>query len=447
MMMRTIATAAAAILVGVASAQDSVLLQEKAVAGQQRHYKITLGVNGKMTTEKGDQPLSGQAALQYPERVIEVDADGVPKKTLRWYAGARAKFKVGADDVENSLRKSVRMVVAERSGEGMSLWSTGGAFTADELEVVEDLLDVTRIPGLLPNKEVKATEGWNVPPKVAQALCNLESLIGAELTGTVKEIKDGKCVVSIKGDAHGMQHGGEAKIKVEATLVFNVADAMVESLDWTQTDTRAASPVAPAGTYKVRIEVQRDKSESPNLSEAAVAEIAAAAAKPESKMLLLEGPDGKYRFLHDRNWHVTAMRNNVVVMRCVKNNEFLGQLSIAVLNDKAPGNNVGLQDFIQLVETTNSMKMDPVEKIDELKNASGVNLKKIETTGTAPSGQVKLSHRHYLATGANGAQVLFSFLCDPGNVKKLGETDVNIVGSLEVPPAQTAAKEPETTKR
>ena len=87
-------TAAAAMLaVGVTAADDAITMQEKATPGMQRHHRVTLTVSGKMATEKGEQPLAGQAALQYPERVIEVDADGVPKKVLRYYAGARAKIK------------------------------------------------------------------------------------------------------------------------------------------------------------------------------------------------------------------------------------------------------------------------------------------------------------------------------------------------------------------
>jgi hypothetical protein len=440
------AAAVAMTAVGIASADDAITLQEKATPGVQRHHRVTLTVNGKMSTEKGEQPLVGQAALQYPERVIEVDADGVPKKVLRYYAGARAKFMVAGEDVEHSLRPEVRMVVGERGESGCSMWSTGGPFTSDELEVVEDLLDVTRLPGLLPNKSVKPTEGWNVNPKVAQALCNLDSLVGAEITGTYKELKEGKAIVEIKGNAHGMQQGGEAKIKIEATLVYHVADAMIESLDWTQTDARAASPVAPAGNYKVRIEVKRDKSESPNLTDAAIANLDLTS-KPESKLLLLEGPNKQYKFLHERDWHVTAARNNVVVMRCVRNNEFLGQLSIAVLNDRAPGVSLGTDDFIKIVENTNHMKMDPVEKIEDMKNPAGVALKRIATTGEAPSGQLKLAHRHYLATGTNGSQILFSFLCDPANVKKLDGADEGIVNTLEVMATQAATKPPQTTGR
>ena len=436
------ATAAAWMCTAAMAADDTVMLQEKSAPGQQRHHRITLAVNGKMTTEKGEQPLTGQAALQYPERILEVDADGVPKKVVRYYAGARAKFNVAGEDVEHSIRPEVRMAVAERADVGCSVWSVGGPFTADELEVVEDLLDVTRIPGLLPNKNVKVGDGWNVDAKVGQALCNLETLItGSQLAATVKEIKDGKVVVKVKGEAHGMQQGGEAKIKVEASLVYSVADSMVVGLDWTQTDSRAASPVAPAGNYKVRIEVKRDKSESPNLSDTALANVDVVA-KPELKMLLLEGPEKQYRFLHERNWHVTALRKNVLVMRCVKNNEFLGQLSIVSLNDKAPGNTVGLEDFHKLVENASHLKVDPVETIEELKNTSGVALKKIVTTGASQNGQSKLAHRHYLATGANGSQLLFSFLCDVGNAKKLGTSDESIVNTLEVPPVQAAVKEP-----
>jgi hypothetical protein len=445
--MRHAWTAAAMMVVaGIAAADETVTLQEKATPGVQRHVRVTLAVNGKMTTEKGDQPLAGQAVLQYPERVLEVDADGAPKKVIRYYGGARAKFMVAGEDIEHSLRQEVRMVVGERGESGCKLWSTGGPFTSDELEVVEDLLDVTRIPGLLPNKAVKLTEGWHIDKQVAQALCNLESVIGAELTGVYKDLKDGKAIVEIKGDAHGMQHGGEAKIKVQATLVYHVADAMVESLDWTQTDARAASPVAPAGGYKVRIEVKRDKSESPNLSDAAIAGLDLAG-KAESKTLLFEGPNKRYRFLHPRDWHVTAARNNVVVMRCVRNNEFLGQLSIALLNDRAPGVSLGLQEFVKIVEGTSQMKVDPVEKVDELQSPSGVAIKRIVTTGQAPSGQLKLAHRHYLATGANGAQILFSFLCDPASVPKLQAADEGIVNSLEVLPTQAATRPPGTSGR
>jgi hypothetical protein len=428
-----------------ASAEDR-MLEEKLKPGEQIHHRIDLAVSGKMTTDKGEQPLSGRAALQFPQRVLEIGKDGLPSKVLRYYGGARAKFNIAGEEVERTLRPESRMMVGERGAGPVTLWALAGPITADERELVEDVMDATRIAGLLPKGPVKVGDQWNVDAEVAKGLCNLEVVAGLDISAKVATLTDDKATIKIDGKTEGSQQGGHVKMTIDATLTYDVKAGIVEKLEWTESDVRASSPIAPAGTYHVKLVVTRDRSIAPNLTDQAV-EGVDLAPKPDSKLIVFEAPNSTYKFVHDRHWFVTAVRNNIVVMRCVKNNEFLGQMSIALLNDKAPGNRVRAEDFEKVVEQTTSAEIDEIERTDDVKTASGVELMKLTAKGSTSSGKVKLVHRHYLATTKEGKQMMFSFLLEPHNEKKFGDADERIVASLEVPTTKAAAAPTENKSR
>jgi hypothetical protein len=329
------------------------------------------------------------------------------------------------------------MMVGEHGPKSFTLWALAGPITADERELVEDILDTTRIPGLLPKNPVRTGDGWTVDKDVVRGLCNMETLSLGELIAKLETVKDDKATISFKGEVEGFQQGGHAKLKIQAEATFNTKTAFVEKLVWNEQDTRASSPIAPTGTYQVKIEIVRDRSQAPNLTDQAV-EGVDLNPKDDSLLIAFEAPKGQYRFLHDRSWYVTAIRNNIVVMRRIKEGEFLGQLSLALLNDKAPGTRYKPDDFQRIVEQTNSVEIEEVERTDNLKSESGVGLQRIVAKGTAGGGKVKLVHRHYLATSSAGLQLMMSFLMEPQNTAKFGNADEQIVASLQMPPVQSA---------
>jgi len=448
-----IAGAAALLLAAApAGAQDAkgaetYTLAEKLKPGMQIHHKLELKVTGKHVLptpakENNEQSLDANAVLQYPERIVAVDAEGMATKVMRHYGGARARFRAGTNDEERSLRESIRTMVGERTATGVVLWSPGGPLGGDERELVEDVLDCTRIPGLLPKNAVKVGDKWKIEPHIAQALCVFEALISAELEAKLDEVKQGKAVIKIAGMAHGMSMGAEAKIRVEAVMAYDIAGAMVERLIWAQSDSRAASPIAPQGVYQATITVDRDRSESPKLTDAAVAGIKLDPL-PEDKMLVFEGPKAQYRLFLNRGWHVTSVQPNVSVLRLMQGTELIGQLSIAEVTESFKAQQVTQEEFRRVVETTNGVQLVDAQMIEGTTNTG---LKFLKLAAGAGTEKNPLKHRHYLATMSNGKQMLFSYIFEPATEAKLGDDDLKIVSSLEIPPARAADKSGSTPR-
>ncbi len=459
-MKRRFALLGLAVGLGAAAAEDQYSLYETPQKGQQLHHKVSLTVSATLTQGKEPKPLRGAAMLQYPERVLEVGEDGMAKKVARYYAGARARFQIDGKEDEQSLRKEVRLMIGEaaavrkvrlpagkddKAGQPkedlvaglLELWAPAGPMTADERALSEDFLDTTRIPALLPKEKVAKGAKWRIDPLATQRLCRFDSLLTAELDGTLTEISDAEASVKISGSAHGMELGAEVKVRVEAVLTFDRKAQLVKRLIWSQSDSRAESPVASAGVYQVKIDIERETVSSPELADEALAKVDLAAA-PEAKMLFFQSEDGVYKFRHDRNWHLTAQQGKVVVMRRMVGNELLGQMTIGVLAAKPDLARIGQVEMERIVKEVNGLELSEIEYQPEARLAPGITGYVMTAKGKA--GKLPIMQRHYLANGTAGKQVLVSFILEPVNAERFGATDQSVVGSLEFPTAAAASK-------
>lgn len=423
-------------------AADGIELREAVAVGKQVQTRLHLIIRGKIRTDKSEESMAGQALLEYPERVLEIGADGMPKRVARYYSDARAKFVVGKNEDARQLRPNLRLVAGERSDAAMVLWAPGGPLTGDERELIEDVLETSRLPGLLPKQAVKVGETWEPDPSVLQALFDLDNFSQSDVKCTLDKVAGGKATIKAAGLTQGLNLGAEVKSKLDAELTFNQTTNMIEAVVWNQNDSRGPSPVSPPGTYEVRIAITRSAATAKELGDDVVNDKTLTAG-PASKLILFEDPAKRFRFFHDRNWHVTVNRNESAVLRRMEKGEFITQLNVVSLADRAPGNAMSQEEFQTAVERAGGWKIDQIIKVDNLPTDGTFQLQLMNAVGKA--GELKLVHKHYLATSKSGKQVVFSFILEPGNEEKLGTNDLSLASTVEFL-EQTAAKEAGTQK-
>ena len=139
--------AAAAVLLAAASAVrcETYLLAEPAQAGDCFHVTIDMKLTGEIRVRKGDDAvklkLAANASHDFHERILTAGADGLAQKTARVYDTAKATIRVNDDASERTLRPERRLVVAQRDKQQLLVYSTGGGFTQEELEVAHDHFD------------------------------------------------------------------------------------------------------------------------------------------------------------------------------------------------------------------------------------------------------------------------------------------------------------------
>ena len=434
------------LLVGLVAASEPAAtheLREAVEVGTQTHIKMHLRVRGQIRAGKEEMTVAGQALLEYPERTLEVGPDKLASKVVRAYVDGRAKFVVGKDEDPRQLRSGARLLVGEQEKQGIVLWAPGGPLTGDERELVEDVLDTTRLPGLLPKDAVKIGDSWEPAPDVIKALCDFEHFISSDLKCTLASADKQSATVKIAGAAQGLAVGAEIQSKIESTLTFDVGASIISKLEWQQTDTRGPGPVSPMGAYEAKITIDRQKATSPYLSDTALKGVTLMA-NPASKLILFEDQNNDYRFYHDRQWHTTAIRPDLAVLRRMEGSSFTAQLNIARLQGRQSGTRMSPEEFQEMISQTGGWNIEQIVRSVELPTDGSFHLQLLSATGR--NGELALVQRHYLATSPTGKQLVFSFITEPQTEEKLGTTDLSLVGTIEFP-EHTAAQDPASSKK
>src|SRR5262245_15656643 len=109
------------LLTGAAPADEPVRLVEQFPVGYQYHISSRVEVSGNVTLPpEKDKPtprtlkVNDESAIEYDERVLALDGDGQPQKTVRIYRRLEFQRKVGDQPQENTLRPAVRRLVLLR---------------------------------------------------------------------------------------------------------------------------------------------------------------------------------------------------------------------------------------------------------------------------------------------------------------------------------------------
>lgn len=416
---------------------EAVTLQEPIKVGTEVQTTLHLVLRGELQVDKRDEKISGQALLSYPEKVLEVDANGQPTAVARFYDDARAKFVIGKSEDSRQLRAGIRLIVGSTTEKGLELWSPSGPLHAEEQELIEDVLDTTQLTGLLPNKPVKAGDKWECPDAVEKRLCDLDELITSTIECTLKEVTDAKATITVVGKIHGLNFGSEVKSAVDATLTFDRAKNMITLVEWKQIDSRSPSPVSPAGAYEVGIKIERSPVDSPAVSDKVLASVDTKL-NETSTLLLFEDPKNRFHFVHDRDWHVTLLEEDRAILRRLNGRDMIAQLNIHVIGDNKNVAELKAEQLQEFIIQTGEMKVDEIVRSEALATDGPNKIRLVKAKGKM--GEIDLVQRHYIIQDNAGHQVLFSYLTEPPKEEKLGSNDLAVVNSVEFKEKKAASK-------
>jgi hypothetical protein len=417
--------------------EESVKIEEPVHVGSQVKTKIHLVLRGTIQVDKKELNVAGQALLVYPERVLAVDKEGVPSEVARFYEDARAKFVMGQTEDPRQIRSDMRLALGRSTDKGLELWSPSGPYTSDEVELIQDILDTTQLPAFLPKKEVKKGDKWE-PPHSAQArACDLEEFVTSTIECTLKDLTEEQATIGVSGKIHGLSFGSEVKSNIEATLIFDRDENLITKIEWKQIDSRAPSPVSPAGAYEATIKIERSACDIPQLAESAIGNLMT---KPDEGELLLsfEDPGKRFRFLHDRRWHVTLMEKDRAIFRRLVGRDMVAQLNVSVIAENKNIADLTAEQLQAMIIEAGDIKIDEVVRSEDLQTDGPFTVRVVRAKGT--KGNVELVQRHYVARDTTGRQLLFSFLTEPDHEKDLGDGDLAVVQSLDFA-GSTASKQ------
>lgn len=416
---------------------QSLLLSEQVEPGQCQQVRLDLTVKGSLKVPRGEAlsnlPLEAKAEQTFVERILSGGTPGQPIRAARRYENAKAVIQVDGVPSTRKLRDERRLMIFQRQQGIPTHFSPAGALLREELELIGEHLDTLSIPSLLPGKEVKVGETWEVPNFAVQALCDLEGLENHNLTGTFQGLTDGVATLAFAGKVNGIHNGATMKIDINGRAKFDTNSNQIIELKWAQHDQRDAGPASPASEVDAEVVVSRQKITRPaSLEDGVLAAAPMGFELPQSALLLeYKDPQKRFELLHERGWTQVTRTQNHLVLRLMEKGDFLAQATITQWANAGKGRHQSPEEF-----------QGAIRKIP------GWEQSEVLSSGEMPSGDRRWIYRHavagklegvevlqtfYLIAGPDGDQVVISVTCTPKQATRIGGRDQILVTSLEFP--------------
>lgn len=411
-------------------------LAEPVKVGDCFRIQIAMNLAGEMRVNKDGKTvpfkLAATAAHEYPERILNIGAGGLPERTARYYETATAVITAAHDQTERKLAEEHRLMVAYRPRDQLLLYSPAGPLTRTELELTSEHFDTLAITGLLPGKAVAVGDTWKVPNTVAQSLCCFEGLTDQDLVCKLEEVKDQVAHVSVGGSANGIEAGAQVKLNIQARYHFDLTSNRLTWLEWKTKDERDQGPASPATSTESTTTLKRTSIEEPS-SLADVALVKVQDGEPPQSLLQLvhRDPKGRYTLLYAREWHVVAQTEDHLVMRLLDRGDFVAQVTLTPWKKAEKGKHMTSEECKQAVANIPGWEMTQELQAGEIKNFDDRWTYRISALGRLDGTEVM--QNYYLVAGPEGDQLVVLFLMSPKQADRLGSRDLTLVGGVDFP--------------
>jgi hypothetical protein len=420
-----------------ASRAQTCTLVENVQAGDCFTIQLDMKLSGEMRLRKEDKtvPLKLEAVANhaYPERILAVSAGGDVQKAARAYETAKAAITVGTDHAERGLRPERRLFVVQHYKDQSLVYSPAGPLTREELELTAGQFDSSAVTGVLAGKPIAVGETWKVPSAVVQALCNFEGLTEHTLTGKLESVHDEAAVFSLSGTATGIDLGAIAKLKIEATGRFDMKAKRLVSLEWKQKDERDQGPVSPVTVVESTTTLKRQVVEQPAaLSDVALVSVPQEETPPPQLLQLdYRDPQGRFAFLHARDWHITAQTKEHLVMRLMDRGDFVAQVTVTPWKKADQGKHITAEEFKQTMNDQAGWEPEKELQSGEVPAEGGRWIYRYSVLGQMDG--VAAVQNFYIVATPEGEQTILVFTMTPKQADKVGARDLSLIGGLEVP--------------
>lgn len=412
---------------------QTALLKEQIKRDSTFHIELKMQLNGKLRFQVKDKisslPITASADHQLVERTLNVDKDGLMTRVVREYLKAHSAFHVSSHRSSHSLRKECKVFVVQRPDGETLTWCITEPLYRSELDLTQHL-DTLALPGLLPGKETKVGEPWNLSKSVVQYLGHFNGLIEHSLEGKLESIKDNQAHFSIKGKAKGIEQGALVRLEINAKGCFDLSKKCIIWLQWTQKDERDQGPASPALSAELTTTLNRTPtSKLPSLQDGKLKEVTDDfKVAPLYAQLEYLDPKGRYSFLHDRDWHISASSGNQLVMRLLDRGDFIAQVSITDWPTAEKGKHTSAEDFVKAMNSLKDWKPSQQLQSKEIPSREGLWMYRHSAIGELEG--VEVLQNFYLLASDSGRQLRVTFTLTPKQAQRFGNRGLTLVNGI-----------------
>lgn len=437
--MRRLVTLASLMIANMASAQSANLTEALPARDCTRVTLRTVVEGERLLPQDGNrssQAVKVVAEHRFIEKILAThEKSGLAAKTARLYEAVQANTSLaGVALPPGGLRTDRAVVVAQRSDDGLTVFSLAGPLTRDELDLVGDHFDTLSLTGLLPGKDVAVGDTWKIANVAAVGLLMFEGLEIHDLVGKFDALEGDIAKVSVNGTAKGITSGASVALTVSATLEYNVTTHKITKLQWKQDDVRGLGPVSPEFRGNVVVTLTREPIPEPKQLADAVLESVPPGFDVPAHLGGVEYVDPQRRFtlVHPRDWRLTGATPQQATFRLLVRGEFITQATITPFEKVPAGQRTETAKFKTDALASPGWNAESIIDEGDVKLA-GSPRQAFRVTATGETEGIKVVQTFVLITGPNGDQAVITFQSRQQSLTKLGTRDMTFAEGLDFP--------------
>ena len=271
--------------------------------------RLAVPQDGKKTPDV--LPFNGKSVLEYDERLLPNLGDS--PRVVRQYRVVEFARTIGDRPQSAEVRPAVRRMVVIRSGgtTGKKVpFSPDGPLTLGEIDVVRiDLFSPVLVPGLLPDKPVKAGDTWKASDAAVADLTDYEAVetntLAVEFSAVVTLGGQRFAKLAVSGTVSGTAEDGPSRQALSGTAYFDLDANRLTYLKLVGKNQLLGPKGVTAGEVTGTFTLARGPvpGGANALAPDALAKLDLAPTAANS-LLLHDDPAAGVRFTHPRNWRV-----------------------------------------------------------------------------------------------------------------------------------------------
>ena len=393
-------------------------------------------VNGKTQPSPNVEPLklSASAALSYRERrLLGPGGEAESFRSIRDYETTQADIVVGTEKSAAKLDDRLKLVVAQGRVDGVELYSLGGAFTSNELDLLRSPADSLALIALLPSKEIEVGDKWTAPAWAFQMLTAIDAISKGELSCSLASVEKQVARIKIEGKLEGAATGAISELNVSGFFEYDLKDRCITQCDFTQVEKRGFGPVSPAIEFTAHVRLLRKPAQLPGrLGEQKYLDVASEEPKASATALRFESP-WNIGFEYPRHWHLWKIQEKAAVFRLIDQGNFVAQCDLAPIAPAKPGEHLPVADFQRDIRQALGERMKELGQGEVITTTDRSYVYRISASGA--EGERPLTWVFYLIADPTGRQASLSVTVDTPQVEALANRERELLDTLRFGPA------------
>lgn len=411
----------------VPSAENSDKLQP----GATKPEKTTIKTEDGKTVEMDVYPVKAVTKLQYNEKTIQNTSqnNSFNIQTIRNYQTIDVQRTVNGENDKISLPAEKMLLNVAAIDSNVVFFHKKYCMNQNELDALEVMAPSLTLETLLPTQPVAVGDTWSISEEALGALLQMDLLTQAQVEQVLTEVKGSTAVVDVQGLASGEIDGVKTIINFKLKYYFNMKINRIIWAGMVTNEERRSGPITPDLAIETRVQM--------TIMPATPADDAKLAAEqwtePTDELLLIHytSLDRTWTMFHDRRWCIFKNESNQVIFRFMHHGEYVAQCVINKTNNPESMKDMTLAQFRKEVEDVvmeENSKSRSIVAAREETSPSNVKVFQVVAVDSEDGSQ----WGYYMLKGPQAhQQLVFMFMLDSENAEAVGETDMEMIGTLE----------------